>query len=316
MLGIAIRDGDDMELRQLSYFIAVFEEGSITQASHRLNIVQPAVSQQLSKLEGELGGALFQRTPKGLRPTYLGEHAYRLFRPLVQGLEAARHDLSSDRRHVGGMLSIGAIASVAHEILPETLIAMGQRYPDVSFRVTGGYSAELLEMLRVGRIDVAIVNRSSRPMPDLIEEPLFSESLALVAAADHPAIVRGGTVQQEDLAQLVLPTHRHGLRDVIGQAARAAGLRLEPRLECDEIATLEQFVLAGGSTSILPAVAVMRNLAAGRLAMLPIQPSTERQVMIAYSAARPQGRAAQVFAEALRARLAQVPGGLISIAPS
>ena len=75
-----------MELRQLHYFVAVYEEGSITQAAHRLNIVQPAVSQQLAKLEGELGGTLFQRTSKGLKPTYLGENAYRLFRPLVQGL--------------------------------------------------------------------------------------------------------------------------------------------------------------------------------------------------------------------------------------
>lgn len=313
MICIAIRYGACMELRQLHYFIAVFEERSITRAAHRLNIVQPAVSQQLSKLEAELGSALFQRTPKGLRPTYLGEHAYRLFRPLAQGLVAARHELSADRWHVGGKLSIGAIASVAHEILPETLMTMGAQHPDVSFRVTGGYSAELLEMLRVGRIDIAIVNRSSRLPPDLIETPLFSEGLALVAAPGHPAMVRGGPVRQEDIAQLVLPTHRHGLRDVIGQAAREAGLRLDPRLECDEIATLEQFVLSGTSTTILPAVAVIRNLLAGRLAMLPMAPDTRRQAVIVHSAARPQGRAAQVFAETLRERLQQVPGDLISI---
>ncbi|MDR5651764.1 LysR family transcriptional regulator [Ruixingdingia sedimenti] len=302
-----------MELRQLHYFVAVYEEGSITQAAHRLNIVQPAVSQQLAKLEGELGGTLFQRTSKGLKPTYLGENAYRLFRPLVQGLEAARHDLSSDRHHVGGMLSIGAIASIAHDILPDTLIAMGARHPDVTFRVTGGYSAEMLELLRVGRIDVAIINQGPRPRPDLIEEELFHEGLALVCAPDHPAVRRGGPVVQADLDQLALPTFRHGLRDVIDLAAREAGLRLDPKLECDEIAMLEQFVTRGGHVTILPAVAVLRGLSAGRLAILPLAPNTRRRVVFAHSATRPMSRAAQVFLSGLRDRLRRVPRDLITL---
>ena len=83
-----------MELRQIQYLVAMYEEGSVTQAARRLNIVQPAISQQLSKLEAELGQQLFHRTPKGMVPTKAGESAYKMLRPILQEIEFARHELS------------------------------------------------------------------------------------------------------------------------------------------------------------------------------------------------------------------------------
>ncbi|MBX8803159.1 LysR family transcriptional regulator [Pseudochrobactrum asaccharolyticum] len=304
-----------MELRQLNYFIAAYEEGSITRAAQRLNIVQPAISQQLAKLEAELGGALFQRTPTGLRPTFLGDDAYRLLRPLVHQLQSARHDLSADRSRIGGALAIGAIASMAMEILPETLIALGAQYPDVTFRVTGGYSAEMLEMLRIGKIDIAIINHTDNRRTDFVEIELFNERLAFICAPDHPVAMQNGRIRASDVKRLVLPTTRHGLRDVISIAARAAALNLDPQLECDEIATLEKFVEHGGYVTILPPIALLSALTEGRLIALPIAPGVRRRVVCAYSNSRPLSRAAEVFIRGLRQRLNDVPKDLISVHP-
>lgn len=304
-----------MELRQLNYFVAAYEEGSVTRAAQRLNIVQPAISQQLAKLEAELGGALFQRTASGLRPTFLGDDAYRLLRPLVHQLQSARHDLSADRSRIGGALAIGAIASMAHEILPETLIELGAQYPDITFRVTGGYSSEMLEMLRIGRIDLAIINHNDNRRTDLVEIELFNEGLAFVCAPGHPVAMRDGPVRASDLKRLVLPTTRHGLRDVIAIAARAAALSLDPQLECDEIPILEKFVERGGYVTILPPIAILRALTDGRLVARPIAPGVRRRVVCAYSNSRPLSRAAEVFVKGLRERLNNVPKNLISTHP-
>lgn len=304
-----------MELRQLNYFIAAYEEGSITRAAQRLNIVQPAISQQIAKLEAELGGVLFQRTTVGLRPTFLGEDAYRLLRPLLHQLQSVRHDLSADRSRIGGALSIGAIASVANEILPETLITLGTQYPDVTFRVTGGYSAEMLEMLRIGRIDIAIINHMDSRRTDLVEIELFNEGLAFICSPEHAVAKQNGRVRASDLKRLVLPTARHGLRDVISIAARAAAFNLDPQLECDEIATLEKFVEHGGYVTILPPIALLRALTEGRLIACPIAPGVRRRVVCAYSNSRPLSRAAEVFITGLRQRLSGVPTDLISVHP-
>src|SRR5690606_26543869 len=111
-----------MELRQLQYFVAMYEEGSVTRASRRLNIVQPAISQQLAKLEEELGTSLFNRTPRGITPTPTGDDAYRHFLPILHELERARQELSADNDSVKGHVSIGVVASVAHHALSDTLI--------------------------------------------------------------------------------------------------------------------------------------------------------------------------------------------------
>lgn len=109
-----------MELRSLQYFVAMYEEGSVSRAARRLNIVQPAMSHQLANLEDELGHPLFQRTPKGLIPTNAEHEAYRLFLPILRSVEAARQELSASRNTAQGHVAVGVVASVAYDALSES----------------------------------------------------------------------------------------------------------------------------------------------------------------------------------------------------
>ncbi len=191
--------GDTLELRQIQYFVALFEEGSVTAASRRLNVVQPAVSMQIAKMEAELGHQLFKRMPKGMVPTHAGREAYRRLAPILTDLRSARDDLAAIGNKVAGHLSIGVIASVSNNALSECLLTFCPAYPDVSLRITGGYTVEFQEMVRNGTLDLAIINAPARRLA-LPVTPIIRETLVLAAAAENP-VGQGPAI---DLASIAL----------------------------------------------------------------------------------------------------------------
>ena len=301
-----------MEIRQLKYFIALYEEGSVTRAANRMNVVQPAVSQQLSKLEDELGQALFYRTPKGVKPTQAGEEAYHLVLPILRDLEYTRQILEVRRGVVKGHLSIGVVSSVSNNALSETLRDFNTEYPDVTVRATGGYTQDLLEMVRTAQLDLAIVNMSNRPPSfDIIE--ILTEELAMVCSAESSKRF-GSTVTLQEIAleKLVIPSPRHGLRTIIDEAAAKKKIKLLPQMEFDEMATIEDFVMNTDFVTILPPIAVHRALSTKPLRHHLITPHISRNLVCAVSAGRPMGHVAKLFLEALRNRMITVTAELRS----
>ena len=106
-----------MDLKQIQYFIALFEDGSVTRAAKRLHIVQPALSMQIAKLEDELHQQLFERGADGMAPTAAGRLMYRLFLPIMRDLAHARQQLVQRDEVVTGHVGIGLIASIPLAIL-------------------------------------------------------------------------------------------------------------------------------------------------------------------------------------------------------
>jgi len=293
-----------MELRSLQYFVAMYEERSISRAARRLNIVQPAISHQLAKLEDEIGDSLFQRTPRGLVPTQAGQEAYRLFLPILRSVEDARQALSAPRDTVKGHVAIGVVASVAHNALPGTLAAFSAKFPEVTLRATGGYTRELLQMLRAGDLDLVVVN-GPVDQEEFQQIDLITETLAVIQAADADSKREIGFVEL-DQHRLVVPSRRHGLRSVLEDAVARQALRLSPRYEFDEIGTIENFVVNTDFFTILPPIAVTNALRAGLLQALPLSPRISRQLVGIHHVARPLSRAATVLLEELRDRLVAV----------
>lgn len=103
-----------MELRQLTYFAQLYREGNVTRAAQSLNIVQPALSMQIAKLESELGLVLFERTSKGMTPTPAGERAFELFSPILEQVLKARHELTGDGQEIRGRVRVGLVASATN----------------------------------------------------------------------------------------------------------------------------------------------------------------------------------------------------------
>jgi LysR family nitrogen assimilation transcriptional regulator len=111
-----------LDLRQINYFIALFEEGSVTKAAHRLHVVQPAVSMQISRLERELGQKLFERTPRSMVPTAAGRTLHRLVLPVVRNLSVAHEQMARLSGVVSGSVTMGIPTSLATSLLPGMLI--------------------------------------------------------------------------------------------------------------------------------------------------------------------------------------------------
>ncbi len=297
-----------MELRQIQYFVALYEEGSVTQAARRANVVQPAISTQLSKLERELGQPLFRRLPTGMVPTQAGDRAYKLFVPILQSLADAKRELGNPAGEVTGSIAFGTIASLSNRLLSECLASFHARFPKVTIHATCGFTCELLEMLGKGQLDLAMINetRDSRVLKTI---EILSEDLFIVGAANTPLPIEiPATLQAAAGLDLVIPSRRNGLRTIIDQAMAGAGVKLAPRLEFDEIDTIEEFVLRTDFMTILPPIAVQRGLLTGALSVYPISPPISRTIICAYSPRRGLSEAAELLVEELKARMARKPG--------
>ncbi len=289
-----------MELRQLQYFICLYEEGSVTRAARRLNIVQPALSMQIAKLEDELGQKLFVRLPKGMAPTEAGHEAYHLFTPVVRDLSDAQQELANRSGRIGGHVSVGVVTTVSNRVLARSLADFSGRYPDVRVSATGGFTLELIEAVRAAQMDFAIINRP-RGRSDLPSIPLLDEELVLVSALETPLPVPS-PVALPDAAhlKLVIPSKRHGLRAVMDQAAESIGLDLQPRIELDEINSIEDFVRQTDWFSILPSIAIHEGLANRSLrAHRIVSPRITRHLMCIYSPRRQLSAAARLLVEVI-----------------
>lgn len=294
-----------MELRQLQYFIAVYEEGSVTKAAGRLNVVQPALSQQISKLEEEIGRSLFLRTAKGMMPTESGVEAYGMFSAILGDIRNAKLRLEQNDGQVRGRVSIGTVASVANNALADTLLSFQRKYPDIQIRATDGYTADLLELQRNARLDIIVINATlSARNPNMID--IIQEHFALIAA---PATARSLSIPvpvyypRVNELKLVLPSARHGLRNILDGAASNNDFMLQPQMEFDDIKVIEDFVAGSDFITILPPIAVHHALHARRLQCYPITPHIPRRLVYVTAPERPLTRAAQLLVDELRERM-------------
>lgn len=290
-----------MELRQLKYFICLYEEGSVTRAAQRLNIVQPALSAQIAKLEEEFGQVLFERTPKGMKPTDAGNQAYRTFQPLLSKLLEARHGMINLAGEITGRVSVGLIASATTTALPDVLQFFTQNHPEVEIYVTTGYTQDLIDSVLSGTLDLAVINQN-RQLDSLASTGVADESLFVVTGGPSRLSDETANVSFQDLQRmkLVLPSRRHGLRTLIDQAFAACGLSLEPRLEIDDLLAIEEFVRHSDWVSILPAIAIHDGLKAGVLHVQSLEsPGISRHVACVHSHRCPLSPAARLFVESI-----------------
>jgi DNA-binding transcriptional LysR family regulator len=118
-----------LDLRQITYFVALFEEGSVTRAAQRVHVVQPALSTQIAKLERELNHKLFERAPKAMEPTAAARTLFRLVRPILRDLAQAREQMALLSSTVSGRVTVGVLSSLASSIVPTVLARFAAAFP-------------------------------------------------------------------------------------------------------------------------------------------------------------------------------------------
>jgi DNA-binding transcriptional LysR family regulator len=186
------------ELRQLRYFVAVAEEGSLTRAAARLHIAQQSLSQQIRTLETQLGATLFERSPRGVELTDVGRVLLREAPPVLARADRAVEAVRSAARGEQGELRVGFLGSVANYFMPPVVRAFRERHPAVRLHAEDMVIAALVAGLREGSLDAGL----SRPplVDDLESEVLLREPVAAVLPAGHRLADRAG-LTLADLAE-------------------------------------------------------------------------------------------------------------------
>ena len=148
----------DLDLNLLKTFITVYESGSIISASNKLFISQPAVSLSIKRLEEFLGGSLFVRLPKGVKPTNEGIAFYTACKSLRNGLNLAINDYQSYLGLKKGSLNIGSSSTIIRALLLPFFDKFTKKYPNIQLIIHDGTSSQLTKLLQKGEIDLAIMN--------------------------------------------------------------------------------------------------------------------------------------------------------------
>ena len=252
-----------MELRQLRYFVRIVELGSMSRAALDLDMVQSALSQQITRLEGELATRLLHRTPRGVAPTEAGAAFFReaqlTLRHAEQAMRAAR------QARLSGTVTVGLAPTTSGVLGLPLMQAMRARYPDVRLHMVEGMSGHLSAMLHARELDLAVLfdarlhqaQRAGRSQRWQIE-PLLEEDLFLVRSAAAPRLAAEITLADLREEPLILPTGPHGLRSTLDTAFAQAGIAPHVVLEVDSLAMVMAAVDAGLGSTLQPWAALGR----------------------------------------------------------
>lgn len=300
----------NVQLRQLRYFAATYEEKNVTRAAARLNIVQPALSMQLRKLEGAVGRKLFDRAPHGVVPTAEAHVFYRLCRPLLDDVAEIHRvfrqvSSASDAQVRVGVLPALDEESLLAEAISASVIKWSQIYPAAELKISEAYSSTLRRWTLDKVVDFAVVVDAARKDRRFKTHHLAGDSLAVITSADD-ALLPPGAVPLAALARLplVLPSGQHGLRVLLNKHFEAAGLNIAPRLELDSMASAVRLVKSGEWATILPVSAVHRSIERRTLRVHEIvRPRITRDLYIVHLATHHLSETAERFVEILRSHL-------------
>ncbi len=240
-----------MELSQLKYVVGVAETGNFTRAASRLHVAQPSLSQQIIKLERELGHKLFHRLGRKAVLTEAGiaflDRARRILFEVEDATKELEDSASFERR-----ITVGAISTVAPYLLPSIISTCRERYPNIQVNIREDFKANLVRALLDGELDLAL---AAPPITEsnILVEVLWKESLILAVAKNHPLALKP-TVTAGDLMDqsfILLGS----LSSLTAEVRRFCGdHHFEPRIgsRCSQVATVKALVGLGEGISILP----------------------------------------------------------------
>jgi len=248
-----------MEFHQLRYIRAIAETGSFSRAAERCQIAQPSLSQQVLKLEEELGTKLFDRLGRSVRLTEAGRAFLPHARAILNQMEAARACVADQVADVRGSVVAGVIPTIAPYLMPAYAAAFAKAYPDAKLRIVEETTPVLVEELRSLSVDLAVLALPLR-QKDLEVFPLGTEPLYAVLPGDHPhAGAKSIALRELRGESFVMLRDGHCFRDL--SIAACAHARVEPRIafESDQFRSVLGMVAAGVGVSLVPAMAIDRN---------------------------------------------------------
>ena len=271
-----------MNLKQMNYFVKIVEAQNMTRAAEGLHIAQPALSQQITLLEDELGVKLLRRSSRGIQATQQGDLLYRHAKIILRQVDNTRILLSKKEADVTGNVAIGMPSSTAKLLALRLMRLVKERYPSIVLEIVDVPSADLTSLVAHGRVDFSLVPDPQKSK-DMSFLPLFREELYLMTC--RGVIPGNKKVSLKKIAELplILPSMPNTLRSRLEQAFQKANLTFNLFGEASTSAILIPAVRAGLAATILPYSAAHEEILNQQVEMHAIEGGFGRDVYLCSS---------------------------------
>ena len=298
-----------LDLRQLCYFLALAEHGSISAAAAALNMAQPSLSENIAKLENKLEVKLAVRGARGIQLTEAGMALAKRGSDIIGSVDSLVEEVRQLGGEPRGPVSIGIPPSLSILLSVPLLETVHIEHPLIRLHIAEAMSGDILDWINSERVDVGCVYEVSDSGPYSFE-PLLTEELFLVTAPDNwdgpigPDGVALTPISATRLQELpmVLTSTTHGARKLQEKFSRSIGIHLNVVAEIDSLPHIVEMVSRASAFSILSHGAVINRVAEGKLALVPIEePTIRRTAYIVRKRSRPVTRASVIVESTIQA---------------
>lgn len=302
-----------MELRQLQYTLQIAADKNFSRAAEKLHIAQPSLSQQLSKLEKELGVLLFQRNTSSVELTHAGESFVQHAQKIMDAVEQLKQEMSDISQLRKGKVVVGSMPITGSHLLPWVLPAFKKDYPDIEITLLEDSSMTLEKLTASGKTDLSLL---SLPLaePSLTWVPIGEERIDLAVPPEHPLAIRAqkGSSQPVRLEELkdeafIVLKKGQGFRKLTFDLCREAGFEPNVVFESNNIETVQSLVATGMGITLVPRFIARAKRSEFIPVFLPLaEPVPSRSLVIAYRQGRYLSKAAEAFIETFRQVMASL----------
>ncbi|MGY0217155.1 LysR family transcriptional regulator [Endozoicomonadaceae bacterium StTr2] len=293
-----------MNLRQLTYFIAIVEQGSFLKAAKVLRIAQPALSQHIANLEDELGTHLLIRTPRGITPTSSGEVLLAHARKISAQFRQARDDVRLEANTPKGEVALALPPMLSGHLAPRLIMDLDKKYPQIQLRLMEARSLDGYTLVESGRVDLGLIASSKTTPPthlhsfQLYREPLFY----VTKKQKKNQHLHMEPISFRELARkpLALSQEQHAMRSILEEVSESKKQPLHIKLEHESSALLRSYIRYGVADSVMPWPSIQGMCKAEEVITRPIvRPDIRRTVFLLWPKNYPLSPAAVIVKQML-----------------
>jgi len=264
---------DSMDLKEIRYFVAAYEEGSFSKAAQREHCTQPGLSVYIQRLEAMLAHRLFDRKARGVTPTIAGRHFYACCTDVLKAVRIAKQRMLDMAGSAATEINVGLPPTLLKGVLPRMLPDYLTSHPYVDVRLAEAYSGTLTDWVISGEVQVAIVTKPPVHL-GLETTHFFRDRLVLVTRPNGGSQkgrrpLRRSSSELEKL-KLILPSPRHGLRQVIETVVQLGASGSSRILEIDSMLGTLELIRNSDWATVVASIAVVDEVKQGRLMARPI----------------------------------------------
>jgi LysR family transcriptional regulator, hydrogen peroxide-inducible genes activator len=296
-----------VELRQLRYVLMVAEERSFSKAADKVHIAQPSLSQQVIKLEKELGVQLFERQSGNIQVTYAGQRFIDQASKIIDQLVLLKKEMQDIADMNKGQLIIGSLPITGAHLLPLALPILQKEFPGVELILIEEKTANLENLTARGQTDVSLLSMPIKD-PGLELIPLLEEEILMVVPSSHPFSKKSEITLNECWNEpFIFLKKEQGFREISERLCRLAGFEPKVFFESANLETVQSLVAAGMGITFIPKMVSRRKTTlSSNLVYIPIcDVLAKRNLVLAYKKGRYLSKAARSLISVMKSVAAE-----------